>query len=73
MKQNGEIAMTDIDKTGGDLIAKLEVEVDRDKLNIAHHARERGLRMGYPNVIDNILVPLWSIISQEPLQNLKDD
>ena len=59
--------MTEIDNSGSFLVAELEQKVDHDNLDIASHARERDRELGEPNIVDNILVPLWSIIKDKPL------
>ena len=59
--------MTDIDRDGSNLVAELELEVDENNLDIEHHARERDSKMGQPNMFDNILVPLWTILHEKPL------
>ena len=65
--------MTNIEKAGDDLIADLEMRVDQDNVDIVHFARERDQRIGYPNLIDNVLVPLWNVLTRRPLQNYGED
>jgi hypothetical protein len=61
--------MTEIDNTGSFLVAELEQRVDQDSLDIASHARERDRKLGEPNIVSNILVPLWSLIKDKPLED----
>lgn len=61
--------MNEIDEAGSTLVAELEFGIDENYLDIADHARERDQTIGDPNIIDNVLIPIWTIIRRRPLQD----
>lgn len=51
--------MSGIDRDGDALIAELERRLDDNTLALRKHAMRRALRLGRPNFLRNILLPMF--------------